>query len=105
MASEQIVSGRRNVTVGTSVAVVSREQVYAKRVVFNLTNVSTGGQVINIAFGEDAKVGAGIQLSPGGTYSESEDDNFTPTNEQITAISSAAGGSLAVSERMRQRVV
>lgn len=93
-------TGRKALTIGTSVVVVSDTQTFSRRILFSLINTSTAGQVISIAFNSDAVNGQGIVLSPGGYYAESEDIQFKPTNEQITAVSSAAGGTLAVTERV-----
>lgn len=98
-------TGQRQATIGTSSAVISRLQPIAKRVLFTLTNVSTGGQVITINFQSDAIAGSGIVLSPGGFYSEAQDAGFTPSNEDIYAISSLAGGLLAITERVDTRRV
>lgn len=88
------------VAVGTDVVIVSPDMTTAERNALILTNTSTGGQVISLAFGAEAKAGSGIVLSPGGFHSESKDAGFKPTNKSITAISSLAGGTLAVHERM-----
>lgn len=93
-------TGRKSVTIGTSAVVISDQQTFSKRILFSLINTSTGGQTISIAFGSEAVANQGIVLSPGGFYSESKDLNFDPTNEQITAISSGAGATLAVMERV-----
>jgi len=87
-------------TVGTSSTVISTEQTYSKRILFSLINISTGGQTISVAFGEEAVAGQGIVLAPGGSYTESRDPSFNPTNEQINAVSSAAGGTLSTMERI-----
>jgi len=98
--SEEGRSGRKSITVGTSVVVVSDQQTFSKRVLFSLINTSTGGQTISIAFGQDAAASQGVVLAPGGYYSESKDPSFDPTNDQITAVSSGAGGTLALMERV-----
>jgi len=98
-------TGQRQQTIGTSSVNISRLQPIAKRVLFSLTNISTGGQVITINFGQDAVAGQGIVLSAGGFYIESADAGFSPTNEDIYAISSLAGGLLAIQERVDTRKV
>jgi len=99
-------TGQRQVEVGVTSGVVSRLQPIARRVLFVLTKVSTGGQTITVSIGQDATAGNGIVLGPGGFYSESADAGFTPTNDDIYAISDLAGGLLAVSERVdTQRVM
>lgn len=91
-----------SVTVGTSAVTVSLEQnnPNAQRSMIVLTNISTGGQTIYLAFGAEAKASQGIALAVGGYHAEALDAGFKPTNQQITAIASAAGGTLAVHERI-----
>lgn len=92
-------TGRRTVSVGTDSINVSRLQPLAKRVLFTLTNTSAT-QTISIAFGQDAVASQGVVLAPGGFYSESADAGFKPSNDDIYAVSSAAGGTLAIQERV-----
>lgn len=93
-----------SVSVGTSAVVVSLEQSKPNQRNFILiTNTSTSAQKITLAFGAIAEAGKGIVLSPGGFHAEASDGTFYPTNEQITAISDGAGGTLAVSERILSR--
>ena len=91
-----------SITVGATAAVVSLEQSLpqAQRSVLILTNISAAAQIIYLSFGSEAQVGKGIPLSVGGFHSESIDAGFRPTNKQITAIASAAGGTLAIHERI-----
>lgn len=91
-----------DITVGTSVVIVSEEVRYPQqeRKLFTLINNSTGGQVITVAIGDQATTNKGIVLSPGGYYQESHDAGFTPTQTHITAVSDLAGGSLSVQERL-----
>lgn len=98
-------TGRRSVSVDTSNVVVSRLQPIASRVLLILQNVSTGGQKISVSIGQQAIADQGIVLSPGGTYEESRSEGFDPTNEDIYAVSSAAGGVLSVVERVSNRRV
>jgi len=74
----------------------------AERKVLCLTNTSTaGGQRITLAFGNTTAVeGQGVVLYPGGSWSETRDAAFIPTQEAISAIASAAGGTLAIHERI-----
>lgn len=94
----------RNVslTVGATVTMVSEEVQYPthERKVISLINTSTAGQVITIAIGDQAGLGSGIVLNVGGYYHESHDAGFTPTQNFITAISTAAGGTLSIQERI-----
>lgn len=88
------------VSVGTSVTKISEDQTSATRSALILTNTSTGGQIISLGFGKEAIAGSGIVLNPGGFHSESQDAGFKVTNKMITAVASAAGGTLAVHERV-----
>jgi len=103
MAEER--TGQRTQTIGTSSTVVSRLQPYAQRVLFVLTNTSTSGQTITLAFNQDAVAGSGIVLSPGGFYSEAQDAGFLPTNMDIYGIASAGGATLAITERVTRKEV
>lgn len=91
-----------SLTVGTSAAVVALEQSLpqAQRSVLILTNISTGGQTIYLSFSGEAQANKGIPLYVGGFHSESIDAGFKPTNNQITAIASGAGATLAIHERI-----
>jgi hypothetical protein len=91
-------------TVGTSSVVVSEQKVTnnAERVRLILTNTSTGGQIISISAGQDPVAGAGLQLSPGGSMGW-EKQSSTPIQQlRVFAISSGAGGTLAVYEEVMQ---
>lgn len=92
--------GRRTVTVGTTTTVISRQQHASMRVMFTLANVSTSNQDVFIAFGQDAALNSGVYLAAGGSYSESRDPAFNPTNDDIHAIASAVGAVIAITERM-----
>lgn len=72
-----------------------------KRKCFYLRNISLGGQIINIALSNTipATTTAGILLNPNDTYTESNSEGFECWSGKITAIGSAAGGTLAVFER------
>jgi len=89
----------RKATIGTTSSVVANQQNSGTRTFISFINTSTGGQVITIAVGEEAKAGEGIVLSPGGYYYEDTDSIVYPTQTQITAISDVAGGTLAIQER------
>lgn len=94
-------TGSLSVNVNTTSVEVIRQQAYGERVFFTITNTSTAGQVINLAFNQNAQYNKGISLSPGGFYAEYMDSAFRPTNDQIQAISNASGGTLSISIRTR----
>jgi len=88
-------------TVGTTAVVVSVEKNNnnARRESIILINNSTGAQVITISIDAEAVAGQGIVLRPGGSWQDSRDGGYQPTQRLITAISDLAAGTLAVQER------
>lgn len=89
-------------TVGTDAVEVSQERGNRngiRRSVI-LINTSTGGQILTIAIDNPAVAGYGIVLNPGGLWTDNADGGYLPTQKQITAISSAAGGLLSIQERV-----
>ena len=90
-----------NLTIGAATTKVS-EAVFppATRKAICLVNTSTAGQIITLAFGGEAVAGQGIILYPVGSWSETIDSAYVPSQHEINAISSAAGGTLAVQERI-----
>lgn len=89
-------------TIGTTTEVIcpSREgspTIVAARVI---TNTSTGGQIITLSFENEAVAGVGIVLLAGYSFQESFDGHFIPSDRKIWAISSAAGGTLGIFEKL-----
>lgn len=89
-------------TVGTSSVEVAPAPGNRQRKLIYLRNISTGGQTITISYGREAVANAGFVLSPLDTISESIDPAFRPYNDRITAISSAAAGTLSIVERLME---
>jgi hypothetical protein len=90
-----------SLTVGTSAVVVSKSKTNkTKRKSIILINSSSGSQVITIAIDKIAADKEGIPLYPGGSWQDSEDKGYIPTQKQITAISNIAGGVLSIQERL-----
>lgn len=89
-----------SIAVGTTNVVLSEQKDQQRRVSFSIINTSTGGQVISITFTDEAGAGLGIPLSAGGFYSEAESEGFKCTRSRICAISSLAGGTIAMTERL-----
>lgn len=92
------------VTVGTAVTQVLGNSL-GRRVAYYIYNTSSGGQTIYIAptMGTTAVAGSGIVLAPGAGYADSASD-LTPLayacyGGTVTAVSSAAGGTLAYWEK------
>lgn len=88
-----------NVAIADTSTKVS-EECFQQRSAIIITNTSPAAQVINISIGQEAKAGVGVQLGVGGVYQDSRDSGYFPSNLQINAISSAAGGTIAVQERI-----
>jgi len=91
-----------NLTVGTSPVVVSIEKanVNGRRVGIILMNNSTGGQHISLGIDTEAVDGKGIHLIPSGSWADTMDGNYYPTQKQITAVSDLAGAVLVIYERI-----
>lgn len=91
-----------SITVGTDPVVISveRDNNNGKRVELLLQNVSTGGQVITVAVDATAAVGKGIVMSPGGNKDWTVSGDEYPPQKVVTAIASAAGGTLALYEEV-----
>jgi len=95
-----------SIAVGTTGVLVAPQLYEGQRTSLVLTNTSTGGQIITIQTGEQAQTaGAGIILYPGGSWSESIDSSFIPSNLEFWAIASAADGILAIQERVSTKQV
>ena len=106
MAGDSI--SNKSVSVGTRVVQIANEVLPTQRKFISIINTSTGGQIINISINGDASAGIGIQLSPGGSYSDSADGNsaysYFPPYFSMTAVSNLAGGTLAIAERIGSEV-
>lgn len=88
-----------SMTIGTTSVIVSDTQYNAQRNVLFISNTSTAGQKISISVGVEAVAGKGVTIGPGGFYQDSRGEGYLPTNEQINAISDAAGGTISIQER------
>jgi hypothetical protein len=89
-------------TVGASSIQVAPPLIKGQRNAITIVNVSTAGQNISLSWGQEATANIGIVLYPGGSWSESYDSAFIPSNLGIWAVSSAANGVLAIHERIRR---
>ena len=90
-------------TIGTTSTMVAVQQEPTARKALSIINTSTGGQIISLAWGKAAAAGTGIVLYAGGSWCESEDSSFNPSNMEIWAISSAATGTISIHERVTTR--
>jgi hypothetical protein len=100
MAGQTIIPRDVTVSVGTSAVELSPETGTKQRQALVITNTSTGGQNIALAWGKDAIAGAGIVLLPGEHHIEAIDSAFIPLNLRVSAESDLAGGTCAVHERL-----
>ena len=91
-------------TIGTTALIVSPELLEGERNVIAITNTSTAGQIISISWGSTATALTGAVLYPAGSWSESIDTAFRPSQLAIWAVSSAAGGTIAIEERILSKV-
>jgi len=89
------------VTVGTSVVEIAADLYDNERIQISIVNISTAGQKVYLAIDEEAVASSGIPLNVGGSYSESEDAGYHPTQRRITAIADGAGALLAIHERVK----
>lgn len=89
------------ITIGTSTVIVSDEKQNSQftRNSIIIINTSTGGQVITLSIDNEAVAGRGIQLGVGGSWQDSKDSGYLPTQRQVSAISSLAGGTISLQER------
>jgi hypothetical protein len=89
------------ITVGTDAIVISVEKNNEnnKRKSIILINTSAAAQVITIAIDAQAVAGQGIVLAVGGSWQDSQEGGYLPTQKQITVISNAIGGLVSIQER------
>jgi hypothetical protein len=86
-------------TIGTTSVMLVLQHIPGERVALAITNTSTGGQSLSMAWGKLAIAGQGVVLYPGGSWSESIDNRFTPSEKEIQVVSTAAGGTAAIHVR------
>jgi hypothetical protein len=82
------------VTVGATSVQISNAKTRKELI---LTN--TGATIISLGVGRQAVLYAGITLYPSIPYFASQSEGFNPFRDELYAIGSAGGGSLAVFER------
>lgn len=83
--------------VGLASAVISRAK---HRKSFVLRNISTGGEVITIAFSNfsAAVAGEGVVLNPNDAIADANSGSYVCWSGDFNAIATGAGGQLAVME-------
>lgn len=90
-----------SLAVDTSAVVVSKSKEHQlKRKGITIINTSSGAQKITLAINAEANAGQGIVLSAGGSWSDTEEGGYIPTQKLITAISDIVGGTIAIQERL-----
>ena len=90
-------------TIGTASVLVNVQQEAGARKALSIINTSTGGQKVSLAWGKAAVSGAGIVLYPGGSWSESEDGTFNPSNMEVWACADIAAATISIHERVTTR--
>lgn len=91
----------KTVAVGTNQVQVAQDVLVGQRKYITIVNSSSGSEQITLAFNQDAVAGAGVVLSPGGSYTDSQDGSaYFPSNTHIQAICDSATGRLSVVERI-----
>lgn len=80
---------------GTSKTILTDQ----KRVLYTVINTSTGGQLITLNLGKVAVSGAGIVLSPGQSWVDSNSEGYECYQGPIQAIASGAGGTIGIMAR------
>jgi len=99
------INRNENITIShTAAQVVSveRNNNNGARVSIIIINTSTTGQSVTLAIDAPAVLNAGIVLNAGGHWQDSAEGGYLPTQKQITAISSAAGATIAIQERVHK---
>lgn len=102
MAEQALIPRDNTVTVGATSVELSPETGAKQRQALVITNTSTAGQIISLAWGKEAVAGEGIVLLSGEHHVEAIDSAFKPLNSRICAISDAVGGTVAIHERLLQ---
>jgi hypothetical protein len=101
-----IASNNSSLTVGTDVAIVSEAKLngYSERIRLIIVNTSSAGQNISVHVDSEAVANSGIFLYPGGSISWTKDSSMMPIQQnRVTAISSAAGGTISIYEEVINR--
>lgn len=88
-------------TIGTTALIVLPPLLRGQRTLLAITNTSTAGQNISLGWGGTAVAGSSIVLYPGGSWSESQDSHFVPSIDQVWAVATAAGATIAIHERIK----
>ena len=89
-------------TIGTSAINVlpNRQALNQRRLSFIITN--TGATTISLSIDKEAVASSGIILYTGGSIELTANGTYLPPNYKISAISSAANGTLSVYEEVEQ---
>lgn len=96
-------SSRNQAVTITTVSIIvaeAKNNPVSERITIYIVNTSLAGQIISLAVDGEAVLNQGITMQPGGFYQESNDSGFKATQKRIEGISSAAGGTLSIYERV-----
>ena len=91
-------------TLAVTSQIVAERAINNPRSFISIVNTSLLGEIIYISDGEDAKIGAGVPLSPGGSYQDNiigtGSDPIYPSQTPIYAIASAATATISIMEKV-----
>jgi hypothetical protein len=96
-------SREATVTLATTSQVVSESNIgNSRRIVLSITNTSTGGEIVNLAWGEEAAAGKGVHLIQGANWTEAASQGFILNQERISARGSAATAKISIHEIVQE---
>lgn len=91
-------------TVGTSPVVLSEGKIsgVSERIRLIISNVSGAAQIIYLAVDGEPAANTGLVLNPGGSMAWEKQAGIPIQQKRVNAVSSAAGGTVAVYEEVMQ---
>ena len=92
-------TNNRSATVGITPVNIAEQQINGKRTFISVVNTSTSGQIVYLSVGEEAVLGQGFPMSPGGSFSEDTSSIVFPSQKHYSVIADAAGATVAIQER------
>ena len=88
-------------TIAATNTTISEAVYNGQRAVLVLKNISTAGEIISLAIGQEATNGFGLVLKQGETLTLAKDSGYNPANQIINAIDNGAGtGVLSIYEEI-----
>ena len=98
------ISRSSQATLDVTSQIVAQRSINNPRSFISIVNTSLLGEVIYISDGEDAKVGAGVPLSAGGSYQDNiigtGSDPIYPSQNPIYAIATANTATISIMEKV-----